>query len=170
MELDAPRRDVNSALPEPVQLRLGEPLNLGVQQRPWRVITPQEYTTMEPTGYHLPPPPPPVIAAPSPDDNASLVDVTARLRDLQEVLQEPARRDALEDARLFEFQRALFEGLAIFAGSGLLNCALDIDPSDNEWDHILMCLQDVLGLFYPPATSTQDLVALTLTPCQVPCG
>ena len=125
---------------------------------------------MEPTGYHLPPPPPPVIAAPSPDDNTSLVDVMARLHDLQEVLQEPARWDALEDARLFEFQRALFEGLAIFAGSGLLNCALDIDPSDNEWDHILMCLQDVLGLFYPPATSAQDLVALTLTPCQVPCG
>ena len=125
---------------------------------------------MELTRYHPPPPPPPVIAAPSPDDNASLVDVTARLHDLQEVLQEPARWDALEDAQLFEFQHALFEGLAIFAGSELLNCALDINSSDNEQDHILMHLRDILGLFYPPATSAQDLVTLTLAPCQFPCG
>jgi hypothetical protein len=103
---------------------------------------------VDPIGYwpSFPPPPPlPLNLLRLPDDNESLVEATAMLQDLVRAFQDPSRRDALQDIPLFEFQRALIEGLSIFASSGLLDHSLDWAPFGSERRQAVLRLHDMLS-------------------------
>jgi hypothetical protein len=101
---------------------------------------------MDPSGYYpllLPPPLPPLNLMCFPEDD-SLAEVTVGLQDLIQAFQDPSRRDALQDVALYDFQRALFDGLAIFASTGLLDRALDFDTTGAESTRVALGLYDIL--------------------------
>ena len=94
------------------------------------------------------------------------------LQDLVEIFQDPSRRNALGCVALFDFQRALLDGLTVLASSGLADRGLDIDPTGTERRRALTRLQEAFGrieqptrsYIQPPPSTHRDAHSMALQP------
>jgi hypothetical protein len=95
-----------------------------------------------PSSWHLP--------SPHHPDDAVLAEATIALQDIRKVFELSIRQEGFPEVALFDFQRALFQTLSVFANSGLLDRSVDYDTTGFEREYALLCLRDALDRFYPP--------------------